>query len=1733
MIQQHMIDEFMKQDFDNKIAVVGMGMRFPNGVKSPEDFYEILKQGIDCVTEVPKERWDRNSYYDSQQNVYGTLASCKGGYLKEVDGFDADFFQISEKEARAMDPQQRILLEVVWEALEEGGHVPSSLRESDTGVFIGSFCQDYYMMNGDPSHSEVNSFTATGITNTLLANRISYVFDWTGPSMTIDTACSSSLTALNQACESLRLKKCDMAVAGGVMLMLQPNYGIIETQAGFLAKDGKCKTFDEAADGYVRGEGAGVVILKRLEDAIADGDTIEGVILASGINQDGHTDTVTKPNGDSQQCLMRRTLSQAGVIPEFISYVEAHGTGTKVGDVIEAQAIGEVYASTERTLTVGSVKTNLGHLESAAGIAGFIKVLLMMRYQTIVPHLNLNHLNKDIAFDEQNIHVATTLKAWNPEVGIRIAAVNSFGFGGSNAHVIVMEPLKEWNCRKYHQHESRYHMMQISANSKASLQRLRDQYAKKLMKEDWNEDELNDIAYSSFATREVLQHRYAYVYQTKEELINLLTEKVIKGCHIGSVYKKPQGLVFVYSGMGPQWYGMGRQLYQKHAFFHERMKQCIQIFYDLSGKDLESELLCSKELSQVDQVEIGQPLHVILQIALTDLFRKYGIEPAITIGHSAGEMAAYYAAGIYSREETIQIAYHRSLALSFCKQMGGMLAVDCSVEEIMPYLDAYEGKVFIACINATRGITLSGVMTCLKELQEQLQQNEIHTKSLPGTIPYHSPMLAPIKETLLDSLSRVLPSYGRIPVMSTVTGSLVRGNAIDQSYWYSNVSNTVQFHQGIDGLIQMGYTQFVEIGAHPVLLNYIARHESAKDKLLVPTLRREEDEMFRITDSLAKLFVNGYEFCVKAWFLSGRKVSLPTYEWEHKSYWMEPEEMRRKRLGIKDGSLLGVHLDGGGHRFESRVSCESFPFLKEHKVLHQMMYPAAAYLETYFEAANVIFGSGNYRLLHLSLKKAIRFEEHKRVTIQTQVHKENNRVISYYQDNSKDYEECASVQIKKVQSRRHGSRKLNELRSKMEYYLCKEQVYQTLASLQFNYEGSFQRVVEAWYQKDVCLARIQTGVDNQELIKYSCHLSPQCMDACFQALLIADSMENYEEFYIPVAIESIEIWEKPKEYLWAWARLVYRDKECVIGDIDLYDESGIAIGMIKGMRREAIDDTTHLKIDEWRYHPVWKPVNLGIGMREETGKSKSKVSCLILSKSLSILQSLEQELMMAGIDVCVMTPEQYVQTPMIEVREHLIYVKDYSSVPELNFAQSEAEAFLMILKDVIRKDSSSKVWLVTKGMFVVESEDCIGNPMDAGLYGIMREYGQQERQSGYGGCIDFAFNESSEHISSWIMKYIFSNPKQQQIAIRGESVYERKITLDRKNGELMAYQATKEDAFLIVGAYGAIGRCITEALFESGVSRFVFLTSHDLTKDRLDWIQKLEGKGVIAEHYTVDITNEVELNQCIAVMIEKVCLTGVVIASGIVHDVLLENMTLEEYRRVVEVKAMGVWNLHKALPKDLEYFLVCSSIASDLPGLGQANYAAANCIIDAICEYRRQQGLPAVSMNWGPWSIGMVRSLGLQDYMEKAGWTLIRPEFGKKLFFLAMQEEKSRIILTRMNHNCMNHIEASLIETEVSFEDHQKKGIFDSLRKMNREERVQKTEEIFLQLVDLVGTNKPTAYDRTRTLTYYGIDSLGAMFLREQISAHFEVNILVSELIGSLEIGQVIDVIISRMDKVI
>jgi acyl transferase domain-containing protein/SAM-dependent methyltransferase/acyl carrier protein len=874
---------------NDPLAIVGIGLRFPGGASNAASYWKTLADRVNAVTEIPAARWNIDDYYDADPDAPGKMYSRHGGFLADVDGFDAHMFGVSPREAVELDPQHRIALEVAWEALENAGCSPAQAAKSKAGVFLALSNSDYARVVFNGRVEELDAYAATGNNPSVAAGRISYTLGLEGPAVVIDTACSGSLVAVHLACQSLRARECHLALAGGVNLILTPDMHVNFSKSRMLAADGRCKTFDASADGYVRGEGCGFVVLKRLSDALSHGDNILALVRGSAVNQDGRSGGLTVPNGTAQQNVIRQALAVAGVEPREIGYVEAHGTGTSLGDPIEAHALAAVLGS-ERTkenpLVVGSVKTNLGHLEAAAGVAGLIKVALSLQHEEIPANLHFEKLNPHIDWASTPIEIPVEARPWRRGHGRRLAGVSSFGFSGTNAHVILEEaPAREERQREF---ERPVQVLAISARSKAALQNLAERYATELSRSN---AELGDLCYTANAGRAHFDERAVYLGATHEEMRQALGAKPIAS---GAKNGDPE-VAFLFPGQGTQYPGMGKELYATQPAFRKALDRCAEILRGELEQPL-FEMLWGSATELLKQTAYVQPALFAVEYALSEMWRSWGIEPSAVLGHSVGEYVAACVAGVYSLEDGLKLIAGRARLMQSAPGQGGMIAAMAAEDRVRASLAGLETRVSIAALNAPENSVISGYEEGLRVAETRLRDAGVKTQRLDISHAFHSPQMEAIEaqfEQLAGSLRFESP---RIRLISSVTGQAIGAEEVaDPGYWRRQIRQPVLFRKAMETLGGLGLEIFLETGPGATLAGLGQQCLDGKDRAWLGSLRKGRAEWPVVLESLANLYARGVEVNWAAFDepYGRRRVPLPNYPFEHRRYWIESKQAVR------------------------------------------------------------------------------------------------------------------------------------------------------------------------------------------------------------------------------------------------------------------------------------------------------------------------------------------------------------------------------------------------------------------------------------------------------------------------------------------------------------------------------------------------------------------------------------------------------------------------------------------------------------------------------------------------------------------------------------------------------------------------------------------------------------------------------------------------------------------------
>lgn len=1228
-------DAIIQTPGNQPVAIIGMSCRFP-GAQDLESFWQLLCSSGDAITEVPASRFDVRTFYSSRPATPGKMITRWGGFLEDIDQFDSSFFSITPREAARVDPQVRLLLEVAWEALEDAGEVPEALAGSQTGVFIGETYNDYEDLQfHDPQHLDI--YTLTGSVRAATSGKIARAFDLRGPSLTVDTACSSSLVAVHLACQSLWQGESRVALAGGVNLILQPEASIGFSQAGMLAPDGRCKTFDARADGFVRSEGVGIVVLKPLAQARADGNPIYAVIRGSVVNNDGRSsESAMIPSREGQERMLREAYRCAGVAPGLVQYVEAHGTGTSVGDPIEVAALAAVLADGRQPgehCLVGSVKTNIGHTEGAAGIAGLIKTALCLKYRAIPASLHVQTLSPRIPWSTIPLEVAREFKDWptSTRTTSALAGVSSFGITGTNAHV-VLEGLAQCSTGQCTAtDEARAQLLPLSAHTPSALRAVAQNYRSFFHALGEKTSRLADICYTASTRRTHHSQRLALVANSIDGMIehldNFLNEAELptetrSHEETGVAHK----LVFVFPGQGSQWLGMGRELFQQEPVFRESLERCEQAMRSYVDWSLLEQLTADEAHTRLGEIDCIQPVLFAIQVALAELWRSWGIVPDAVIGHSMGEIAAAYVAGALSLDDAARVICRRSALLKRVSGKGGMAVVGLSLEQARQVIaeHGYAEHLAIAVSNSPDATVLSGDLAALEAVLSSLQRQDIFCRFVKVDVASHSPQM----DCLLDELSQILcglqPRPALIPIYSTVTASIAHGSEMDAAYWVSNLRESVLFAPSIRRLLADGHDTFVEISPHPILLSSIQQclQHSGYSATTLASLRRAEDERASMLEACGSLYMLGFPIAWQRLHTdSASYIRLPAYPWQREYCWISPPDAS----GRASNQSRGRSVDGRPaypllqqyfravtqqrrHFWETELDTGVFAYLNDHRVQSAAVFPAAAYIGMALAAAAEIF-DGPTHLEDIQFSKALFLQSDSLQKLQLMLDFKSVDSFSFqfFTPPLKE-QESATLHTSGVINLRQGDAgaaeeqgfrvELAALQQRCQEVVEKDAYYQWLQGFGLMYGPCFQGVQRIWRGDGEALALVElTSLPSEETADYQLH--PALLDSCFQALVAAlptrSARGEEEETYLPVSLQHFQVINWPGSTVWGYARLRSgggKETNLLKGDVFLLDTDGQALASARGLClqriQQASSNHTLPPFEEWFHEIQWE-----------------------------------------------------------------------------------------------------------------------------------------------------------------------------------------------------------------------------------------------------------------------------------------------------------------------------------------------------------------------------------------------------------------------------------------------------------------------------------------------------------------------------------------------------------------
>jgi phthiocerol/phenolphthiocerol synthesis type-I polyketide synthase D len=1551
------------------IAVVGMGCRFPGGVNTPTEYWRLLRDGASGIVRVPAERWDADAYYSDDHTAPGTICNRVGGFLTSwrPDEFDAEFFGISPREAVAMDPQQRLLLEVAWEALENAGITAPAIRDTQTAVFVGLTSLDYLLLlafaavAANMRPEDIDPYIPFGNAANFAAGRLSYFLGVHGPAVVVDTACSSSLVAIHLACQSLRRRESDQALVAGVNLILSPENNIATSRWGMLAPDGRCKTFDASANGYVRSEGCGVVVLKRLSDALRDGDSVLAVVRGSAVNQDGPSSGQTVPSGPAQQAVLRAALAAARLQPADIDYIEAHGTGTALGDPIELGALSQVFGERDGSapLVLGSVKTNLGHLESAAGIAGFIKTVLSVQHGYIPPHLNFTQLTPNAVEGASRFTIAAQGMQW-PAVGRgRRAGVSSFGVSGTNAHVVVEQaPATEPVAREP---EPVISTLVVSGKTPARIASTAAMLAD-WMAADGADVPLADVAHTVNHHRTRHKHFATVCARDRAQAVAGLRALAAGESAAGVVEPRDRphgsGTVFVYSGQGSQWAGMGQRLLADEPAFAAAIDALEPAFVAQTGFSLQQVLAAGEPVVGIERI---QPVLVGMQLALTALWRSYGVEPDAVIGHSMGEVTAAVVAGALSPAEGLRVIATRSRLMSRLSGQGAMALLELEAEATETLIDDYP-EVTLAVYAAPQQTVIAGPPEQVDAVIAVVEARGRLARRIEVDVASHHPTVDPILPELRSALADLAPVAPKIPLISTTGHAGGEAPTFSADYWVANLRNPVRFSQAVAAAAEK-YATFVEVSPHPLLTYAIGdtlAATSSTDRFTVTSaMKRGEDETLSVHTQLATLGVTAPKTDGR------RRVDVPSSPWLHSKYWIEKKSVGQRLPDVHP--LLGVHVEmpsGREHVWQADIETESMPWLADHTVHGQAVMSTTGFVEMALAAGcqALDLPVQAVQVNALEIEQTLVLEDQTRVTTQLFQSVDGNRIEIHASSAGGNWSRYAVASV--------------------------EVTHQDAPAGQRDVEPGTEIVLPG------------EAADHP---KYCIH--PALLEAALQQLAAAAPAESpdgsTDTSYLPVSVATIRVFGPIRRRARCHADLVEQEPGDYRGRIILTDDTGTPTAELTGIELRPVDPrTVPLPLEQKIFDTVWVQSST-----PETGSASDPVpagSWLLLADADSEEKALAAQLAtrLGSPTRRVISEELLDESAVLEAFAKTAANPEFPPVGIIvflgtrSFDGTDADGALRRAHELIWaisaaahaavdgwKGKSPRLWLVTgNGLSVHDDEP--GDPAIGALKGLIRNWrfpGEAARvlagEPDLGATlVDLG---AADDVIASLMTELESPAGDDVIAWRQDRRYVERLsraTLDASHRDAVI---RPDGSYIVTGGLGGLGTVVTRWLVERGAGRLVLNGRTDPSDaQRKDLADLADGTEIV--FVSGDIASPGVAERLVAAAEETGHpLRGVVHAAGVTGDGLVTALTREGMERVWAPKVAGALRLHAATAtRELDWWVGFSSMATLLGLPGQLAYATANAWLDALMAWRRASGLPATAINWGQWSdVGMSRAL--------------------------------------------------------------------------------------------------------------------------------------------------------------
>ncbi|MFJ3780100.1 type I polyketide synthase [Streptomyces sp. NPDC090075] len=1596
---------------DEPVAIIGMGCRFPGGVTSPEDLWRLVADERDVLGGFPGNRgWNLEELFAPGGDPGTSTEARESGFLHEAGEFDPAFFGISPREALAMDPQHRLLLETAWEAMERAGLDPAALRGSRTGVFAGLVGHDY-LLGPERMPDDLVPYFATGIGGSIATGRISYTFGFEGPAVTVDTACSSALVALHQAVRALRAGECDLALAGAATVMATPGAFVGFSGQGLMAPDARSKSFAEAADGTMWSEGVGMLLVERLSDALRAGHRVLAVVRGTAVNQDGASNGLTAPNGTAQQRVIRAALDDAGLAPDDVDAVEAHGTGTRLGDPIEAHALMATYGkdrSEDRPLRLGSIKSNIGHTQGAAGVAGVIKTVMALRHGLLPRSLHVDRPSSRIDWSLGAVRLLTEAEVWPAVDRPRRAGVSAFGASGTNAHVIleqappapvVDEPRLELPVTP----------LVLSGHTPAALRGQAARLAGLLAAED--APELTDVAWSLAATRTALAHRAVVLAAGPREARAGLAALAVgeEASHVVTGAPTGAEAVFVFPGQGSQWVGMASALLERSEVFRDAFADCERVFAELVGWSVTGAMAGDPEAPSLERLDVVQPVLFSVMVALARTWQAAGVRPAAVVGHSQGEIAAAHVAGALSLEDAARVVALRSRLIVDVVGLGAMAGVSKSPDWVAARLGPWEAELSVGVVNGPESVVVTGDVTALEEFLVVAEAEGAQVRRVRGAVaPGHAPQMARLREQLLDALSELTPQEGTVPLCSTVTGELLDTAGMSAAYWYRNAREPVQFEKAVRHLLDRGHRVFLEMSPHPLLLGPVSDIAASQDARVAAlgTLRREDGGPERTARALADAWAHGVDVDWTAAVFDGvgaRRVDLPTYAFQREHYWLEPLSgpvgagVRGTGHPLLD---VSVELADGGSLLTGRLTRRALPWLDDHAVAGVAILPGAAFVELAVRAGDAV---GCAAVEDLALQRPLVIPARGRTVVQVTVDAPDGsgrRAVRVHSRPDADEESPWTQHAEGVLAPAGAAPEpLADWPPRDAEPLPAEDAYERIAAVGIDYGPAFRGLTAAWRRGDELLAQVRLPQpEAKNATEYGIH--PALLDAALHVVVL-DGLENSGQLAFSWSGVTLH----------ARGATELRVRVVRLGDgsfgFHLYDGAGQPVLTAESVAvrpMTAADLTaTRSATENSLFRLDWTPLPPG-----ETTAARWAV----LGKRCEAVWPAEVDSRRHYADLTALATAVDGGAPVPEA----VLVAGAGGEPG-------GRQVLLDALELCRAWTADERWAEARLVFLTRGAVAAGDldaPTDlahAPLWGLVRS-AQQEQPDRF-----VLLDSDTAEVPTVVLAAALGSGEP-QLALREGALRVARLARATATADAPAHRPLDpEGTVLITGGTGTLGAILARHLVTRHGVRHLLLTGRRGADapNAAALVDELTRAGATVTAAACDVSDPKALAGLLAQVPELHPLTGVFHLAGVLADGALGSLTPDHVDTVLRTKADAAWQLHRLTrDADLAAFVLYSSMAGTFGGAGQANYGAANAFLDALARHRRSLGLPGLSVSWGLWQDRSEMGAGLTDQdlarrMARSGTRSLTAEQGTALLDAALDGPDAHLVAARFD----------------------------------------------------------------------------------------------------------------------